>query len=71
MPVGVPARTSQYPVGSAVARLCPAALVEDLTVANLPHELPGTMPGGAAGLGRFRHNAAAYHGMAMRWRDER
>jgi hypothetical protein len=71
MLAGVPARTSQCPVGSPVARLYLAALVPDLTVANFSHKLQGTMPGSAARLRRFLHDASADQGMAGRWRNQR
>jgi hypothetical protein len=71
MLVGVPARTSQCSVGSPVARLCLAALVPDLMVANFSHKLQGTMPGSVARLRWFLHDASADQGMARRWRDQR
>ncbi len=70
MLVGVPARTSQFPAGFAVARLCPAGPVPDLTVTNLSHELQGTMPGDAVRLRRFLHDASTDQGMARPWRDQ-
>jgi hypothetical protein len=61
--------TSKSPVSCAVARLCPAAPVPDLTTTNLSHELQGTMPGIAVRLRRL-HDASTNQGTARRWRDQ-